>query len=144
MNGYAVFWIVFAVILGVIETQTVNLVTIWFGLGALVSCIVSLFVDSVLIQSCVFVGVSVVSLVLTRPLVRKYMNGKTVATNADRFINQKASVVRNINSISGSGQIKTMGQIWSAKSVDGQDINEGEEVIINRIEGVRAVVSKVE
>lgn len=144
MPEYDVMWVVIAVIFGVTEGATVNLVTIWFALGAVGAFVTSLFTDSLLIQICVFVSVSVLTLILTRPFVKKYLNNRTVATNADRYINQIAGVIENIDSISGSGKVKTMGQVWSAKSEDGQVINAGEEVIINRIEGVRVVVSKID
>ncbi len=143
MSAYTVFWIVLAVLLGIIEASTVNFVTIWFAIGAVFAFITAIMTDLVLFQIAVFILVSVLSLVLTRPLVRKLLDNKTVATNADRYINQKAYVTQSINGVSGMGQVKSMGQIWSAKSEDGLDINEGEEVIINRIDGVRAVVSKI-
>ena len=143
MSAYAVFWIVLAVVLGIIEASTVNFVTIWFAIGAVFALITAIITDSLLFQVVVFTGISVLSLILTRPFVKKVLNNKTVATNADRYINQKAYVTQKINGVSGLGQVKSMGQIWSAKSEDGLDINEGEEVIINRIDGVRAVVSKI-
>ena len=143
MSAYAVLWIVLAVVFGIIEASTVNFVTIWFAIGAVFAFVTAIITDSLLFQVAVFTGISVLSLILTRPFVKKVLNNKTVATNADRYINQKAYVTQTINGVSGSGQIKSMGQIWSAKSEDGLDINEGEEVIINRIDGVRAVVSKI-
>lgn len=143
MSAYAVLWIVLAVVLGIIEASTVNFVTIWFAIGAVFAFVTAVITDSLVFQVAVFTGISVLSLILTRPFVKKVLNNKTVATNADRYINQKAYVTQTINGVSGSGQIKSMGQIWSAKSEDGLDINEGEEVIINRIDGVRAVVSKI-
>lgn len=143
MSAYAVLWIVLAVVFGIIEASTVNFVTIWFAIGAVFAFVTAIITDSLLFQVAVFTGISVLSLILTRPFVKKVLNNKTVATNADRYINQKAYVTQTINGVSGSGQIKSMGQIWSAKSKDGLDINEGEEVIINRIDGVRAVVSKI-
>ena len=143
MSAYAVLWIVLAVVFGIIEASTVNFVTIWFAIGAVFAFVTAIITDSLLFQAAVFTGISVLSLILTRPFVKKVLNNKTVATNADRYINQKAYVTQTINGVSGSGQIKSMGQIWSAKSEDGLDINEGEEVIINRIDGVRAVVSKI-
>ena len=143
MSAYTVFWIVLAVVLGIIEASTVNFVTIWFAIGAVFAFITAIITDSLLFQVVVFTGISVLSLILTRPFVKKVLNNKTVATNADRYINQKAYVTQKINGVSGLGQVKSMGQIWSAKSEDGLDINEGEEVIINRIDGVRAVVSKI-
>lgn len=142
MTGYAVFWIITAVALGIIEAVTVNFITIWFAIGAVLAFLTAIFTDSVLVQLSVFIVASVVTLLLTKSLVRNLLKNKTVATNADRVINKKAFVTQTIDDISGTGQVKAMGQVWSAKTEDGVSINEGEEVIINKIEGVRAVVSK--
>lgn len=142
MSEYAVFWIICAVVLGVVESVTVNLVTIWFAIGAFAAFITAVFTDSVLIQTGVFAVVSVITMVFTRPALKRLLEGKTVPTNADRFVGAEAVVTEEINDVSGSGKIKAMGQIWSAKSEDKSRIETGETVIINKIEGVRAVVSK--
>ncbi len=144
MSEYAVFWIILAIALGIIESLTVNLVTIWFAVGAAAAFVTAIFTDSLLIQIGVFAVVSLIILILTRPLARKLLKDKKVATNADRFVGEKGVVIEEIDAVKGSGQIKALGQVWSAKP-DGCDrIANGEKVIINKIEGVRAVVSKEE
>ena len=130
MSLNAIFWIIFAIAFGIAEAMTVNFITIWFAIGAVASFIASIFTVSVMAQICIFAGVSVIALVLTRPLVKKLMKNKTVPTNADRVVSQKAVVTEEINEISGTGQVKAMGQVWSAKSEDGESIEIGEEVII--------------
>lgn len=142
MSGYAVFWIVLAIFLGVIEAITVNLATIWFALGAVVAFVISLFCDSILVQVAVFTVVSVVAVIATRPIAKKLLGDKKVATNADRFIGEKALVIEDIDAVRGSGKVKARGQIWSAKPLNEESIQCGETVKINKIEGVRAVVSK--
>ena len=144
MSGYAVFWIVLAIFLGVIEAITVNLATIWFALGAVVAFVISLFCDSILVQVAVFTVVSVVAVIATRPIAKKLLGDKKVATNADRFIGEKALVIEDIDAVRGSGKVKARGQIWSAKPLNEESIQCGETVKINKIEGVRAVVSKDE
>ena len=136
-------WLVAMIVLLVVEASVPGLVSIWFALGAFAAMLSALLNAPLWLQFVWFAAVSLASLWLTRPFVKKMLSDKTVATNADRYINQKAFVTQKINGVSGSGQIKSMGQVWSAKSEDGLDINEGEEVIINRIDGVRAVVSKI-
>ncbi len=142
MSEFALFWIILAVVLGIIEAGTVNLVTIWFAVGALAAFITSLITESFLIQLSVFTVVSVICLVITRPLIKKFVREKSVPTNADRIIGAEAVVTENIDEISGTGPIKVMGQIWSARTENGEPIEKGKSVIIRRIEGVRAVVEK--
>ena len=142
MSEYAVFWIIFAIVLGIVEAVSVNLVTIWFAVGAVAGFIAAIFTDSLLIQISVFVAVSLIALILTRPFAKNMLDNKKVPTNAARFIGAEGLVIEEIDEIKGSGQIKALGQVWSAKSADKSGIAMGETVIINKIEGVRAVVLK--
>ncbi len=142
MSGFAIFWIIFAVMLGIVEGITVNFVSIWFAIGAVFAFVTAIFTDLIWVQIAVFVVVSIIALILTRPLVKKLLKNKTIPTNADRFVGKSGVVIEDIDEISGTGQIKVMGQTWSAKPEKGISIDKGEEVIINKIEGVKAVVAK--
>ena len=66
-------WLILFVVLIILELCTVNLTTIWFAFGALLAYIVSLFTDNVMIQTTVFLVVSVMTLLFTRPIVKKYL-----------------------------------------------------------------------
>ncbi len=144
MNGEVAFWLILAIFLGVVEASTVNMVTIWTAISALITAIITLTGVSVSVQATIFVVLSVVLLFLTRPFVNRVLVKKTIATNADRIIGMVGIVVKEINTIDNSGQIKVMGQIWSAKTDDGTDIQEGKHVIIKSLDGVKAVVSPAE
>ena len=76
-------WLILFVVLIILELCTVNLTTIWFAFGALLAYIVSLFTDNVMIQTTVFLVVSVMTLLFTRPIVKKYLLTKPSRTNAD-------------------------------------------------------------
>ena len=136
-------WIGFAVIMAVCEAFTSQLVSIWFVLGGVSAAITSIFTKSISIQSAVFLVVSLLALLVTRPIVNKIKMKKGFeSTNADRFIGERAVVIEDIDQVSGSGKIKALGQVWSAKHEADSKIECGEKVIINKIEGVKVVVSK--
>jgi len=141
MGTWSVIWLIAAVILGVIEVSTVNLVTLWFAVSALVAALIASFGAGVGVQITVFIVVSAILVVATRPLAKRFLNRKTIATNADRIISAQGVVVEEINSIKGSGQVKVMGQVWSAKSVNGESIADGTDVTVVALEGVKVVVS---
>ncbi len=136
------FWLFASIVLGIIEALTVNLVTIWFAIGALAAFAAAAFCDSVLIQTAVFVAVSVLALALTRPLAKKFLKNEKTATNADRIIGKEAVVTEEFDAIKGRGKVLVMGREWSAKADIQEVIKLGETVIVDKIEGVRAVVSK--
>lgn len=135
-------WLILAGIFFVAEIATVGFLIFWLGLGSLCAMITSFFTDNLIIQTAVFVITSTLFIFLTRPFVKKITNkDKTVVTNAYSIIGKKAIVIKEINSTLGVGQIKIDGQVWSAKPENEETIEEGTEVIIQKIDGVKAVVS---
>ncbi|MBQ3149751.1 MAG: NfeD family protein [Clostridia bacterium] len=138
----SLFWIVLTVILVVAEVLTAQMITTWFAIGAFVALIVSVFSTPFWLQAVIFVFVSLVSLILTRPLVKKHIDAKKVPTNADRVIGMVGIVTEAIDNNNAVGQVKTDGAVWSARSVDGSIINVGNKVRIIRIEGVKLIVSE--
>ncbi len=142
MNEQMIFWLMLAVVLFVVEASTANLVSVWFGIGALFAIIPASLNSIIAIQVAVFVLVSLAALALIFPLVNKKKQKQP--TNADRIIGQEGIITEEVNGISGKGQVKVMGSIWSAKSADDFNIEEGTKVKIVGIEGVKAVVSKEE
>ena len=137
-----VLWLIAVVLLGILEAITTQLVTIWFALGALAALIAASFHAPLWLQFSLFSVVSVVTLVLTRPLVRKHLNGKRVPTNADRVIGRIGIVQQKICNTSAEGSVSVDGTVWTARSSDGSDIDSGTEVIADRIEGVKLFVHK--
>ena len=142
MNGAIIVWLVVALVFGIIEASTVSLVSVWMAVAAVLSAIAAACHSSVMAQILVFLFASALLLVLTAPLTRKMRNQEKISTNADRLFGQEGVVLTAIDSIENQGTIKVLGQVWSATSKDGERIETGEKVIVDGIEGVRAVVKK--
>ncbi len=140
---YSYIWLTAIIVLCIAEAATAQLVSIWFVLGAVVSLILSFFVDSLAIQIGVFIIISLILLLITRPLLKGVLHFKKEETNAGRYIGKKAFVLSDINNDLGVGQINVNGVVWGAKSSDGKVIKAGESVVVNSIEGVKCVVSLV-
>lgn len=134
-------WLILFVILIILELCTINLTTIWFAFGALLAYVTSLFFDNVLIQTTVFLIVSVATLIFTRPIVKKYLLKKPSRTNADMLIGKVGIVTKEIVK-DNVGEVKIDGKYWSAKS--NKKIKEGSKVEILSIEGVKLIVEKKE
>ena len=144
MDWSAILWLVLMVVFILMESSTVALVSIWFAIGALGAMIVSLCGGAFWLEVAVCVVVSTALLAALRPITRKYLNPKIEKTNVDAVIGQKAVVVASVNNICGTGTVKLGGMEWSARSTDGEPIEEGKIVRVDRIEGVKAFVSVVE
>ncbi|MBR2477014.1 MAG: NfeD family protein [Clostridia bacterium] len=134
------FWTVIFAVLCIIEANTSNLVTIWFAIGSLITLIPAALGATLYTQIVVFVLSSTVLLALTRPLVKKKLSANIEKTNADRVIGKTAIVKESITADKFAGTVTVQGKIWSAVSSDGSPIEEGEEVTVESIEGVKLVV----
>ena len=139
-----VFWAVVLVAAVVIEAATVGLATIWFAVGALAALIAAACSANIAVQVIIFIVVSLVLLVFTRPLLKKLFPVKFQATNYDRCIGKTAVAEEEINNIAGTGSIKIDGVLWTARCEDDTKIvKKGDLVRILRIEGVKAFVENV-
>ena len=124
-----------------VEGITAGLASIWFALGALVALIASLLRAPVWLQLALFFIVSVATLILTRPLARKYINGRRQATNADRVVGMTGRITETVDNIAGTGAVYVAGKTWTARTKDGETIPEGALVRADAIEGVKLIVS---
>ena len=106
-------WLGLVVTLTLIEVLTTNLVTIWYIVSALVSLILSLFIDSYLIQFAVFVILGTVLLFTTRDYLVKLIVKKKEKTNLDRVIGMTGVVTEEITK-KKSGEVKVDGKRWTA------------------------------
>lgn len=138
-------WLIIAGLCFIIEMATVGFFVFWFGIGALISMVVSIFFpENIILQAAIFVISSVILLLLTKPLVNKFTKkDKKIETNAYSIIGKKGIVVQDINPTFGVGQIKIAGEVWSAKTSDETTIEKGTEIKVIQIDGVKAVVEPV-
>ncbi|MBQ7039444.1 MAG: NfeD family protein [Clostridia bacterium] len=136
-------WFLLLIATGIVEAATAGLVCIWFTFGALFALISAALGAGALVQILIFILVSVLSLVFTRPLVKKHVAEKTVSTNSDRIIGTECIVTEDIDNLNNTGAIKANGLIWSAKS-SGENIKKGSLVTVLKIEGVHAIVKEKE
>ncbi len=134
------FWIIALVVLIVVEAVTAQMVTIWFAAGAVGAIVAERLGAEVWVQWVVFVAVSAVALIATRPLVKKITKAKVQPTNADRCIGMVAVVTEEINNVEGRGQVHVNGVTWTARSLDGSIFKKDERVIVERIDGVKLIV----
>lgn len=135
------FWIILSGIFFIIEIATVGFLVFWFGIGALIAMVISLFTSNIAIQTAVFVFSSAILICFTRKLANKLSSkDNNMQTNAYSIIGKKGIVISDIDPILGKGQVKIGTEVWSAKSKNDIKIEKGLEVEILEIEGVKAVV----
>lgn len=137
-----IIWIAAIIGFAVLEAATAQLVSIWFVIGAFAALISSLCNAPLYIQLILFTVVTVLALVVTRPLVKKYIKPKIIPTNADRVIGKTAIVTEEINSIEARGLVKVNGESWTARALNDSVIEAGTLVEVVKISGVKLIVKK--
>ena len=136
-----VWGIILAVMLGV-EFATTALTTVWFAGGALIALILAALHVSFGVQVAVFVAVSVVLLILTRPCAKRFVNKDLTLTNADALVGLDGVVTDAIDNIRGTGTVQIRGQAWSARSTDDSvSIDSDTVVTVQKISGVKLIVA---
>ena len=139
------FWLIASGIFFIAEIITTGFLVFWLGVAGLITMCVSFFTDNLMIQASVFVILSAVLILATKPFVKKFVHKKdnTEKTNAFSIIGKTAIVIKDIDSINGVGQIKVDGEVWSAEGINGSNIEKGTKVKIKEIDGVRAIVAPI-
>lgn len=134
-------WLVALVALVIIEISTMGLTTIWFAAGALVAILAAALGAPLFVQIALFLIVSVLLLVFTRPLAVKFFNNDREKTNVDSVIGKKGIVTGQIDNLQGTGQVTLNGLEWTARSAqEGKVIAEGSVVVIRDVQGVKLIV----
>ena len=133
-------WLIIFIFLIFVEMATVNLVSIWFAIGAIASCILSIYVDNLIIQLGCFVITSTICLILTKSIISKIKNHKITPTNLDRVIGDIGIVTEDIDEFN-NGEVKVDGKTWTATSKE--TLNVGTKVKIVSINGVKLNVKSI-
>lgn len=140
----ALIWLGLMVLFIIVESQTVELIASWFAVGALAAVAASLLGAPIWLQLLIFFGISAILLACLRPFLRKYIRPKIVATNVDAIVGTTGYVTADIDNLNAQGSVKLGAMEWTARSADGRQISKGTLVRVERIEGVKAMVSVAE
>ena len=136
-------WIGVIVAAIVLEMLTDQLIAVWFMPSAIICAILDLCAVPMPWQLLVFLLVTVAGIVLSRTVLRKYFCFKKTATNVEAVVGEKCVVIERIDNFAGCGQAKVRGQVWSARSIEDEEIFEPGEVLrVVAVEGVRLICKK--
>lgn len=138
-----IVWLVLLVLFMVVEAATVTMVSTWFALGALGALVVALLGAEFWLQLLVFGVISIVTLAMLRPIVRKHFTPRLTRTNVDSLVGKRCLVVSQVDNLNSCGQVKIGDVEWSARSTDGSVLPAGTEVKVDRVDGVKVYVTAV-
>ena len=138
-----IFWLVLTILCIVVEIATVGLASIWFAGGALVACLLDMAGIHVIIQGIVFLVISLLLLIVTRPFADRFINKNRTKTNYEGIIGKVVRVTERIDNINETGTALVNGQEWTARSEnDNIVLEQGDVAQVVNITGVKLIVKK--
>ena len=135
-------WAALVVLFVIAEVATVQLVSVWFAAGALVTMILVYFFDiPILGQLGIFIASSCLFLAITMPFIiaRRKKKGY-IPTNSELEIGRTANVIEEINNDRGTGRVRLGGVDWSAVTEDDSVIPKETVVIVTEVNGAKLTV----
>lgn len=138
-------WLALAVLLTIVEVMVPGLISAFFAFGALGAMVTAALLGPFWLQLVWFFVLSVTSLALMRPFVRRYVNSRVTPTNAGTAIGREALVEETVDNLHATGTVMLDGRVWTARTEEkAGPVEAGEIVRILRIEGVKLIVEPAE
>ena len=134
-------WLAVGIVFLVVELLTTALVSIWFVPAALLTCLVSLVTDSFLIQVLVFIVLSIVAMIISRKVYKKYIKKDKDEVNADsKLIGKYGKTTEETDALNGKVLVGDI--YWKARTQNGETIPKDQSVKIVSVEGTTLTVTK--
>ena len=134
-------WLGVAAVMGVVEVLSLGLITMWFVIGALVAFLANLLGFDLVAQLVVFFLVSIVCLIVLRPVFVKYR--KRGETEEPDVVGQSAIVIEGIDNERLVGRVETANRMTgAARSADNSVIPTGETVVVKNRESITLIVER--
>lgn len=127
-------WIGIFILSLLVELMTVSLISIWFSIGAIAAFIVEYLGYSIGVQWIVFIVVSFILVLVTKPFTKKVLQKKVEKTNIDAWVGMEVEVLKEI-APHRDGEVKKDGIVYDARVVGEETIPAGEWVMIDHLEG---------
>ena len=137
----SIFWLALMIIFAVVEIATVGLTAIWFAGGSFVALLAHLMGLNIYVQILVFIVISAILMIFTRPWVLKYFKPRLVRTNYETVVGENVCLTETVDNIKGTGRAVYRGQEWTARAYEpGKIIAAGTIVAVKEIRGVTLYV----
>jgi membrane protein implicated in regulation of membrane protease activity len=140
----AAVWLGTAILFGIVEMASLDLILAMLALGALAGMITALLGAGFALSAIVAAVASVASLALIRPtLVKRLHSGPELSLGHGKLVGTQGVVTQRITGLE-AGRIKLAGEFWTARPYDDTlVIDPGSTVEVLEIRGATAYVHPV-
>jgi membrane protein implicated in regulation of membrane protease activity len=146
LGGYDwVAWLGLAVVLGIIEVTSVDLMFAMLAAGAIAAAGAAMVTDNLIVQALVAIVVSVAGLAVVRPVALRHLRTPhAIRTGTAALVGERGLVIEPVSR--DDGRVKVKGEVWSARTYDPHAavIEAGRNVEIVQIDGATVVVYESE
>lgn len=138
------FWVIAALIAGIIEIFTPSFIAFSIAIGCLFSALGAGLEASVELQLLLFSVGTAISFFGVRPFMLKFAhkNCNSIKTNTDALVGKKGRVTDIIDNMANTGRVMVEGDDWRALTEDDSVVNAGESVEVIRVDSTRLFVKK--
>ena len=134
-------WLILCATFLLIEIFTVSFLMFWPGIGAFLAFVASVFNANLPVQISVFAVSTTLMILFMKPLAKKlFKYSKEIPMNNKSVVSKTGIVVKEIDTLESTGQVKVNGELWSAFTEEDKKIPVGTEVLIEDVEGVKLKV----
>ena len=150
MSDIWYIWLILGVLFIVAEMFTSGFVLLWFGIGALVAALLAFTgLVGLPLQILVFLAVSIALTIASRTIFERFLMrgspGRELKTGVDTLPGKMGVVVEPSKGVMQEGAVRVFAATWRAFPVEGEEpLREGEQVLIERVEGASVYVRRVE
>ena len=137
-------WLAVAILLGLAEMVSLDLILIMLAGGAVVGMLAALVGLPVAVQVLAAAGASVAMIALLRPnLVKRFHTGPELRLGHTKLVGRQGLVTEQITALT-PGRVRLAGEIWTAEPYDESlTIAPGETVEVLEIRGATAFVHPI-
>lgn len=134
-------WLIVAVLLGIAEVTTLDLLFLMLAAGALGGAATAALGAPLLLSALVSLAVAVAMVGVVRPVALRHLQSGSpeTRTGTAALVGRQALVLERVDG--HAGRVRLAGEVWSARSYDpSTPIDPGATVDVVSIEGATAVV----
>ncbi|MGB6127336.1 MAG: NfeD family protein [Psychrilyobacter sp.] len=134
-NGM-IWWFLLTIVFIGIELAVPALVSIWFAFAAIILTLISGIVKNPINEFYIFVGLSGLFLVLTRPIAKKLLEKRKPIES--RIFGQNVEIYKEIEL--NLYEVKLDGKYWRA--ICDEKLEVGDKGVVEKVEGNKLILKK--
>jgi len=143
MDVWFWIWIVAAAALYIGEMLTTSFYLLPFAVGATAAWLANLLHGPLWLQWTLCIAVSLLALVLLRPIAKRIQNKENPAVGVDRLVGMLGEIIEG-NAPAGEQRVRVAREVWNATVLGEQNLPIGTYVQVVSVDGVHLVVCRAQ